>query len=132
MKKIIFKLLFLALSFSIVSVILFNVFKPIFTANSLIFPYAVHPFDIAKVYPETWNLLKKLYFISSFFSFFILFNKLFSILYSIFPKSKQLKKEKLTIDSEDLSLFLGMENNLPYFISEKRSISKSFNYRNNW
>lgn len=119
MKKLLFKLLCFAISFSIVICILIAIFKPIFSAQSLLFPFAVHPFDIAKVYPETWNLLKRLYFISSFFSFFILFNKLFNILYSIFPNIKINPKRKKLIPSEEFSLFLGMENNSPFFISEK-------------
>lgn len=112
-------MLFFAISFSIVICILIVTFKPIFSAHSLLFPFAVHPFDIAKVYPETWNLLKKLYFISSFFSFFILFNKIFNILYSIFPNIKINPKRKKLIPSEEFSLFLGKENNSPFFISEK-------------
>lgn len=119
MKKFILRLLLFAISFSIVFIILALIFKPIYTANSLIFPFAIHPFDIAKVYPETWELLKKLYFISSFFSFFILFNKLFSILYSQSPKLEIYKKEKTNFNPECLSLFLGMNNNSPYFISER-------------
>ncbi len=119
MKKAIIKLLFFVISISIVFILLFNLFKPILNTNSLIFPFAVHPFDIAKVYPETWNLLKSLYFISSFFSFFILFNKLFNILYSIFPEVKNIQKRKELNPAEELSLFLGTESNNPVFISEK-------------
>lgn len=119
MKKIILKLIFLALSFSVVLLILISVFKPIFSANSLIFPYAIHPFDIVSVYPNTWILLKKIYFLSSFISFFILFNKLFNILYSIFPDIKLNKKKNLKIENNNLSLLLGFNNNKPFFISEK-------------
>lgn len=119
MKKTIIKLLFLVISISIVFIALLNIFKPILETNSLIFPFAVHPFDIAKVYPETWNLLKSLYFISSFFSFFILFNKLFNIIYSIFPEVKNLPKRKELKSTEELSLFLGTNLNEPIFISEK-------------
>lgn len=108
-----------AISFSVVIGLLIVTFKPIFSAKSLIFPYAINPFDIVKVYPDTWNLLKRLYFISSFFSFFILFNKLFNILYSIFPDVKTLKKKKALHQSEELSLFLGMEKDHPYFVLEK-------------
>lgn len=119
MKKATIKLLFLVISISIVFLALFNFFKPILETNSLIFPFAVHPFDIAKVYPETWNLLKTLYFISSFFSFFILFNKLFNIVYSMIPEIKPPFKVKELKTAEELSLFLGTESNSPVFISEK-------------
>lgn len=119
MQKTIIKLLFLVISISFVFIALFKFFKPLLETNSLIFPFAVHPFDIAKVYPETWNLLKSLYFISSFFSFFILFNKLFNIVYSMFPKIKPLSKRKELNQIEELSLFLGTETNSPVFILEK-------------
>lgn len=119
MKKAIFKLLFLVISISIVFIALLNIFKPILETNSLIFPFAVHPFDIAKVYPETWNLLKSLYFISSFFSFFILFNKLFNLIYSMFPEITAISRTKDPRFTEELSLFLGTNLNEPIFISEK-------------
>lgn len=119
MKKTAIKLLFLVTSISIVFIALFNIFKPILKANSLIFPFAVHPFDIAKVYPETWNLLKSLYFITSFFSFFILFNKLFNIVYSMFPENISKAKIKDLKPAEGLSLLLGTASNTPVFISEK-------------
>ena len=119
MKKILIKLLFLVISISIVFIALFNIFKPILKTNSLIFPFAVHPFDIAKVYPKTWNLLKSLYFISTFFSFFILFNKLFNIVYSMFPENIPQIKIKDLKSSEEVSLLLGTVSNVPIFISEK-------------
>ena len=119
MKKTAIKILFLVTSISIVFIALFNIFKPILKANSLIFPFAVHPFDIAKVYPETWNLLKSLYFITSFFSFFILFNKLFNIVYSMFPENISKAKVKDLNQTEELSLLLGTASNIPVFISEK-------------
>lgn len=119
MKKVLNKLPFLVISISIVFIALFNVFEPILKTNSLIFPFAVHPFDIVKVYPETWNLLKSFYFISSFFSFLILFNKLFNILYSIFPEIKPIYKRTFSPNNDELSLLLGTESNIPISISEK-------------
>ena len=119
MKKTAIKILFLVTSISIVFIALFNIFKPILKANSLIFPFAVHPFDIAKVYPETWNLLKSFYFITSFFSFFILFNKLFNIVYSMFPENISKAKVKDLKQAEEFSLLLGTASNIPVFISEK-------------
>lgn len=119
MKRTIIKLLFLVISISIIFITLLKLFEPILRTNSLIFPFAVHPFDIAKVYPETWNLLKSLYFISSFFSFIILFNKLFNIIYSIFPEVKPISRKNVLKHTENLSLLLGTESNVPIFIPEK-------------
>ena len=109
MKKLLLKLLFLVISISIVFIVLSQLFKPILKTNSLNFPFAVHPFDIATVYPETWNLLKTLYFVSSFFSFLILLNKLFNVIYSLSPEIKILPKTKILPTSEELSLFLEID-----------------------
>lgn len=117
MKKIIFKLLFFAIFFSITLSILLYIFNPIFNAKSLIFPFAVNPFDIVNVYPETWKLLKKSYFITSFFSFLILFNKLFNILYSIFPKNKFIKKSQKQ-NTNELSVHIGNNSKIPVYLPE--------------
>lgn len=113
-------MLFLAISFSVVFTIIISIFNPIFTATSLLFPYAINPFDIVKVYPNTWSLLKKLYLLTSFISFFILFNKLFNLIYSIFPDIKRPKKLKIKKETTDeLSLLLGLSNKTPFYLSEK-------------
>ena len=119
MKKFILKLLLFIISFSIVLILIIFIFNPIFTAKSLIFPFAVHPFDIVKVYPKTWNLILKFYFVSLFFSFSILFNKFFKFLNLLFPKEKYIKHKKLPKINQDLSLFLGYDNQIPYYITEK-------------
>ena len=55
---------------------IYLVFMPIFYAKSLIFPYAVHPFDICKVYPKIWLLIKRLYIITFIISYSILLIKI--------------------------------------------------------
>ena len=55
---------------------IYLVFMPIFYAKSLIFPYAVHPFDICKVYPQIWLLIKRLYIITFIISYSILLIKI--------------------------------------------------------
>jgi len=120
LKKIIFKIIFLTISFSINFLIISFIFKPIFTAEHLLFPYAIHPFDIVSVYPNTWILLKKIYFISFLLSHFILFNKFFSLILLKIPiknkKNIYLEKSKST---DELSLLLGFSENKPVFINEK-------------
>ena len=44
--------------------IVYLIFRPIFCAQNLMFPYAVHPFNICKVYPDTWKFIKIAYFIA--------------------------------------------------------------------
>lgn len=118
LKKFLYKLLFFIISFPIALILIFVLFNPIFNANHLIFPYAIHPFDIVSVYPDTWILLKKLYLISFFISYLILYNKIFSNIK--FSKNKINKKQIQDISSSELSLLVGLsEKNLPIFIGEK-------------
>ncbi len=121
MKKFFLKLLFFAISFSITLTVLHLFFSPILTANSLLFPFAIHPFDIVKVYPETWKKIKFIYFFTSFFSSFILFNKFFNILYSLFPEKNLLNQKKSInkVQQNNLHLLVGLSNNLPVYIEEK-------------
>ena len=39
---------------------MFLIFFKIFISESIIFPFALNPFDIAKEYPETWEIIKKI------------------------------------------------------------------------
>lgn len=119
MKKLLLRILFTCLSFPIAIFLIFYIFSPIFTAKSLIFPYAIHPFDIVSVYPETWILLKKLYFLSYSISYFILFNKIFNFFYLKFPKINHSKTLLLPRSSSELSLLVGFSNNTPVYIFEK-------------
>ncbi len=125
MKKIFHKLLFFVFTFPIAFLLMLIVFYPIFTANSLIFPYAIHPFDIVAVYPDTWNFIKKFYLFTFVISYFILFNKFFNILSLNFEKfSKKMISVKKRSSSEkkyneEISLLIGIAKDGPVFISEK-------------
>jgi len=55
--------------------------KPVFEAQNLIFPYAIHPFDICAKYPEMWKSLKIIYIIFSCFSIFLLINFLNNLIF---------------------------------------------------
>lgn len=49
--------------------IVYGIFRPVFCAKSILFPYALHPFDICKSYPNTWRAIKIAYigtFVSSY------------------------------------------------------------------
>lgn len=120
MKKFLYKIIFFVISFPVTSLIIYHIFKPIFTANHLIFPYAIHPFDIVSVYPNTWILLKKIYFLTFLFSYFILFNKIFNLISLKIPKpSKKILYLEKTKSSNELSLLVGFSDNIPIFINEK-------------
>ena len=119
MKKLLFKVITYIISFPFAIIFIFSIFSPIFNAKSLIFPYAINPFDIISVYPDTWILLKKFYLISYFISYFIFFNKISNMLYSKYSNVKSKKKLLLPKNSSEISLLIGISNNIPIFISEK-------------
>ncbi len=114
---------FFILAFSIfISIIFLIIFKPILTAKTLIFPYAIHPFDIAKTYPKTWFYIKTIYYLNLFISNFLIINSIFifpkSNKPSNTPKSKQLNYIE---DESTLNLLIGNDskNHAEVFIPEK-------------
>ena len=132
MKKFIhFAICFITPCF-ILSLILFLVFSPVFYAKSLIFPYALNPFDICKTYPKIWNLIKILYFVS----FILCYSIVYISLYNNIRKSKDTKniQEKIEIiDTSKLALKIGQtENGSIKYIHENRLISKHYNNWNYW
>lgn len=115
MKNFIFKFFLFFIILIIIFLILIFLFNPILTANSIIFPYAIHPFDIVKVYPDTWIFIKKFYFLCAFFSYVILFHK-FSVYFKIPINSK--KKNHPLNSEKNFSLLVGLSDNEPIYISE--------------
>ena len=103
-------------------------FSPIFNADHLIFPYAIHPFDICSLYPDTWIFIKKSYLIVFTFSYTIIhfyivlrFFKIFHFKIQKFPKINK-KKEKNKPLYVDTTLKLKIGNSVqktPIFITEK-------------
>ena len=73
LKKIIYILLGFFLSCLLFLCILTFLFLPILTTDSLIFPYALNPFDICKLYPDTWYIIKILYFCSFILCYLIIY-----------------------------------------------------------
>ncbi len=122
MKSIAIKLFFTVLFYPIFSLLIFTVFKPIFNSDSLIFPYAIHPFDIIKTYPYTWMLIKKWYFISFSISYAILSFHIFSLIGLIFlhhqskPKSPHFHKHP--VNNSSLKLFIGLNQNKKIYLDE--------------
>ena len=109
MKKIIKIILFYLIFLCIGIIFIWIIFKPIFTAKTLIFPYAVHPFDIINLYPYTWKLIKNLYIIMFLISYNIFLIKISRTLYQKIPKTqikKHHKKQKNKI-KDNLKLIAG-------------------------
>lgn len=117
MRKLLYSFIIFIVSFGIFFITIFLIFQPIFKAQHLIFPYAIHPFDIVSVYPDTWIFIKKSYLISIFFTYCILFLKLLSKIdiYKISKKKQNLKP----LNQQDLSLLVGISNSIPIYINEK-------------
>ena len=123
MKKFFITIFFIILFYPIFLFINYNFFKSIFNAQSLIFPYAIHPFDIIQIYPYTWVQIKKWYFITFSFSYFIFFyNTITFISFFIqFPKinlKKNRRKNTGKID-KSLKLLIGYDNNEKLYLDEK-------------
>lgn len=120
MKKISNFLMFYFLALCIGITLITIIFKPIFHAKTLIFPYAIHQFDICKVYPKTWKLIKKAYFISFFISYSIILFKIFKKFNFKFNKTKKtdfLDDYRL---NNEISLIVGTNSKNEYVrISEK-------------
>lgn len=111
-------LFFLSVFFTFLILI---IFKPILTTTTLIFPYSIHPFDIAHDHPKAWLYIKIFYCFSLFFTMLLTLNSL-----SIFFNFKKKLKKKDDIDEDlinknNLNLFVGINPNTKkqIFISEK-------------
>ena len=98
------------------SIISITIFYPIFVSDTIIFKFAIHPFNICTEQPLLWNIIKLLFIITHIFSNFIFFN---SILNRLLPKKQKEKKIPKTI-SKELVLDIGFnDSNLLSRLPEK-------------
>lgn len=108
------------LSFLLVfAIIHFIIFYPVYTSDTIMFEFALHPFNICKQYPNGWILIKKLYILFFLFSHFIVANFIYSFLFTKAPKEKN--KNIISIQNNtDLQLTVGLDNNhQPVFLPLK-------------
>lgn len=88
----------------------------------LLFPYAVHPFNICLRAPTLWKYIKIIFVFSFSFNIIIFSNNIFNFLFVKKSNNKQLisKKEKKIFNSE-LNLYIGdsADSKSPVYISEK-------------
>ena len=108
----------------LLSCFIFIIFIPIFTTNTLIFPYALTPFDICQKYPNIWLLIKKLYWICFFISYFIVYNFLYNNIQKHLQNNKRKSVSKNTsynsIPDSSLNLLVGTDfTQKSIYISEK-------------
>ncbi len=103
-------------------IFVYFLFRPIFYAKKLMFPYAIHTFNICEVYPDTWKKIKIAYFITFLISYNIIlikFFKKFKTKINIAEKPK-IKPDTDYMFSDEMSLTVGTNLNNEYVkISEK-------------
>lgn len=113
MKKILLRMILFLFSFFVISFFLNSLFLPLYSAKSIIFNFAITPFDIAKSYPKIWEFLKKTYFIFMFISYSIIFNYLYSTFQKYFQLlniNKSVNSDSETIDDNSLKLVIGKDS----------------------
>ena len=122
--KFIFRLIFVSSCSSIFYYLIIKFFNSIFISESVIFPYAIHPFDLCVKIPTYWYFVKIIFKVSLVFNLIVIFNSIFSYL---FPNKKiyksKIKKRKIfkiKNKKNDLKLLVGKnKKNDPIFINEK-------------
>lgn len=119
------KLLIIIISF-LLFIINFLIFYPILNSSDLIFPYAIHKFNIIKEYPSVWKLIKSSYYISSYVSILIIVNSLLTFKRKNFFKNN--KKKKSAQENQQIGLYLFVGNNLS--TQEKVYIPEKSLYQN--
>lgn len=114
-KDFLLKIIIFFVSFSLLFFGIYTFFNPIFLAKNLIFPYALHPFDIVSTYPETWRKIKIYYILSFSLSYIILFIK-FSKRIKFSKKAE--KSISKTVFKSDLNLLVGINDKKAIYIPE--------------
>lgn len=101
--------------------LIISIFKPIFTAKQLFFPYAITKFDIISKFPTVWFYIKLSYCISCFFNLFLFINSIFKFIQNKKSKINKIKNPKFNIDNVNYKLLLGTKsiNNDKIYIPEK-------------
>ena len=109
MKFVLFlvRCLFILTVFLLSFFIMFYIFKPIFFAESLIFPYSVYPFDVCIKIPATWKYIKLIYIFCYSFSTIIILNSISLFVFKDIIHCKKRIKNKGKKSNKSLSLFIG-------------------------
>ena len=118
--KVLRKFLFLFLLSIFFTFLILIFFKPILTATNLIFPYSLHPFDIAYEYPKAWFYLKIFYCFSLFITVFLTLNSL-GLFFNFKKEPKKKNSYADLINKNSLNLLVGINSDTQkqIFIPEK-------------
>lgn len=109
-KRIIFNAFFLA----ILAFLYFSFFYDIYTSDTIIISFAVHPFNICERYPEIWYYIKLTYIPISIVSSLICIN----IIYSYIFAKKSISQISTVSSTSDLFLKVYNEANKNLIIPE--------------
>jgi len=113
------RLVFIFLLTLILFFIMFYFLHPIFTAHSLIIPYAIYPFDICIKAPIAWKYIKLIYICTFIYCSLLFSNSLFCMIF----RNKILftpKKTKVKPNTSSLNLYVGKNaDNQDVFINEQ-------------
>ena len=124
MKKIFINIILFVFLFLLYIFSIYSIFKPIIFSKSLIFPYAITPFDIINLYPKTWYFIVRYFFISASFTFVIIYISTTKSFYRSNQTSLKSSNFLYTPKPNELSLkigtFLDSNNNVQtIYIPEK-------------
>ena len=103
----------------IISIILIIILFPLYSASSVIIPYAIHPFDICKKNLNLWITLKRAYVLVSFISYSIIFNSIYNFFNHKHLNKNEKKSKSQKINYNNLNLLIGKNiNNDDVYIEE--------------
>ena len=105
--------------------------KPIFVADHIIFPYAIHPFDICILYPKIWFYIKVLYVFLLLFIYSNIWLKIIRLRFKHYKKAITKRSPNITIHTkhqhnkpqkhfpkDSLRILIGFnEKNTPIYVS---------------
>lgn len=116
-----FRLIFVILFSYLLYFFIVKFFTPIFETTSLIFPYAIHPFDICEKIPTGWFYIKLIFKLTLFCNLFSLINSIFPLLFPMKIKSKRKKTRLKKRKTKSPCLYVGnnFNDNSPIYINEK-------------
>lgn len=116
-----FRLIFVILFSYLLYFFIVKFFTPIFETTSLIFPYAIHPFDICEKIPTGWFYIKLIFKLTLFCNLFSLINSIFPLLFPMKIESKRKKTRLKKRKTKSPCLYVGnnFNDNSPIYINEK-------------
>lgn len=111
LRRVVFNFIFIFILL-IISIFLFH---EIYISDTVIFPFAIHPFNISEEYPTFWLKLKILYIPISCISYLICINLIYSLLFS----KKKINLKNIPNKSSNLSLFIAKDKfGIPIILPE--------------